>query len=62
MNEALKDLIAVLIIRWVGALCLWAAYNAIAYEFNLPSFTVWIPFCLVCGFHFSFKRITNNYK
>lgn len=62
MGEALENLIVSLIIRFIGTICLWAAYNAIAYEFNLPSFAVWVPFCLIMGIHFGFKNLTFTKK
>lgn len=46
----------------IGGLCLMVAWNAIAWEFNLPQFNYWICFCAFYVIRAIFMKIPINRK
>lgn len=56
IKEDIIKLITRLSVRALGALLVCFAYNKIAYEFNLPTFSWQVFFCMAIGLRYLFKK------
>lgn len=63
MKTRICAIIVVTVSRIILApLCLMIAWNTIAWEFNLPQFNFWVPFCIFITREFMKAQVTLSRK
>jgi len=63
MSPKTGAIVAVMIMRLVLApLCIMFAWNAIAWEFNLPQFPFWVPFLILLARELMNMQVKSSRK
>lgn len=63
IGVAISAIIALIIPSLIGGALLMVAWNAIAWEFNLPQFGYWVCVCAYCVVHsLTTKTVTVDSK